>query len=455
MWTLELVIIGAMIAFNGVFAAYEIALASVGLARLDTLAQERQRGAGAALRMKRHMEASLAAIQMGITLVGVTAAATGGAGAEEAIEPALLDLGLAPATAQFLAIGIVVVPLTAVTITFGELAPKVFALRNTEWICLRLSPLMQWFAFCVWPAVRLLEMSVTLVMTLAERCWKPSRVSRSSSDEVALQELRGIAARARSSRLIGRREENIIVTAATLSTTIARSIMLPAKHMSMLSADDSLADALIAAHRDMHTRFPVTETAGDPESIIGYVNFKDIVSCLRLSPDEPSLRAITRPLPDFDADWTVADCLEKLIHERNHIALVRDSRRAVLGMITMEDIVEELVGEIYDEYDHLPHHIKRTGNAWIVGGNAEVARICDVTGIALVVLPGQTLRTLNEWVAQHLGRPPKGGDVIATDSARLLVRKVRRQLLLEAQLSRNVGAAAGNTQAFTPKPVSQ
>ena len=445
MWTLELVIIAVMIAFNGVFAAYEIALASVGLARLDTLVQERQRGAGAALRMKRNMEASLAVIQLGITLVGVTAAATGGAGAEETIEPVLLDLGVSPATAQFLAIGIVVVPLTVVTITFGELVPKVFALRNTEWICLRLSPWMQWFAFCVWPAVWLFEVSVTGIMKLGEQCWKPSSVSRSSSEEVALQELRGIAARARTSRLIGSREEKIIVTAATLSTMTSRSIVLPAKHISMLRADDSLADALIAAHQDMHTRFPVTETAGDPRAIIGYVNFKDIVSCLRLSPQEPSLRAITRSLPDFDADWTVADCLEKLIRERNHIALVRDSRGAVLGMITMEDIVEELVGEIYDEYDHLPQHIRRAGNGWVVGGNAEIARVCDVTGIALAVSQEQEVLTLNEWVIQRLGRPAKGGDVITTDSARLLVRKVRRQLLMEAQLNLSNIAADGKT----------
>jgi CBS domain containing-hemolysin-like protein len=108
----------------------------------------------------------------------------------------------------------------------------------------------------------------------------------------------------------------------------------------------------------------------------------------------------------------------------------------------MEDIVEELIGEIYDEYDHLPHYITQAGKGWIVGGNAEIARVCDVTGIALAVSPGEQVRTLNEWVIQRLGRPAKGGDVITTDSARLLVRKVRRQLLMEAQLSGSGSDAA-------------
>jgi putative hemolysin len=204
----------------------------------------------------------------------------------------------------------------------------------------------------------------------------------------------------------------------------------------LLSADDSLEQALVAAHHDMHTRFPVTEIAGDPQRIIGYVNFKDIVSCLRFSPQEPSLRGIMRPLPSFDGDATVAHCLEKLIRDHGHIALVRDPHGTILGMITIEDIVEELVGEIYDEYDHLPHYIIPAGNGWIVGGNASLARVLEATGIALLGPAEKPASTLNEWAIGQLGRPPKGGDVLTTDGARLLVRKVRRQLLLEAHLSR-------------------
>src|SRR5262245_20769618 len=125
----------AMIAINDIFAAYEIALASVDATRLDRLAREHERGASAALFMKKNMEASLAVVQLGITLVGAVAAATGGAGAQDSIRPQLVALGFRAAWAEALSIALVVVPLTLVTIVVGELVPKLFALRNKEWVC--------------------------------------------------------------------------------------------------------------------------------------------------------------------------------------------------------------------------------------------------------------------------------------------------------------------------------
>jgi putative hemolysin len=341
MWTVELIVVAAMIAMNAVFAGYEIALASVNVGRLDALAKEHRRGAAAALRMKQNMEASLAVVQLGITLVGAVAAATGGAGAAASIEPYLRDWGFSRGVSQFAAIATIVIPLTVVTIIFGELVPKVFSLRNTEWVCLKLSPPMEWFAYSVWPAVWFFETSVTWIMLWSERRWKPP--AGAGSKEIALQELRGQAALARMSRLIGHREEGIIVGASRLSTTPLRNIMLPAEHIGMLAADQTLSEALIAAHQDMHTRFPVTEKPGDPQQIIGYVNFKDIVAALRISPRNPSVRSILRRLRSFDADISVADCLEQLMREHNHIGLIRESDGRVVGMITLEDVVEELV----------------------------------------------------------------------------------------------------------------
>mgnify|MGYP002624248639 CR=1 FL=1 len=243
-----------------------------------------------------------------------------------------------------------------------------------------------------------------------------------------------MAALARTSRLIGRREEGIIVSASRLATTPLNAIMLPAQFMSMLNADDSLEDALMAAHRDMHTRFPVSEQARDPQKIIGYVNFKDIVSRLRLSPDEPSLRGIVRPLPSFDEETSVANCLEHLIRNHNHIALVRSSDQAIRGMVTMEDLLEELVGEIHDEYDRLPAHITPAGRGWIIGGNATLAQVHDATGIQLPSLGEKPLHTFSDWGVTRLGRPPQGGLEVRTESLRIVIRKVRRHLVQEAQL---------------------
>jgi putative hemolysin len=436
-WGIELVVMLVMVGINSVFAGYEIALASVTLARLQLLVRENRAGSRAALYMKENMEASLAVVQLGITLVGAIAAATGGAGAEETLAPLLEDrLGLSAGVADLLAIALVVVPLTAVTILFGELVPKVFALRNKEWVCLRLSPAMRWFSFSVWPVVWLFETSVMTLMSWGERRWQPRGEAVAKSEAAELQELRAIAALARASRLIGDREENIILGAARLPSRPVREIMVPAEHISLLDVKASLADSLVAAHLDLHTRFPVAERAGDPQSILGYVNFKDIVAHMRLSPHEPSLRAILRPLPSVAQDLPLANLLERLIREHTHIALVRDALGKVVGLISLEDILEELVGDIQDEYDRLPAHALPSGSAWVVGGGIGLALLRELTGIDLAADPPATgARTLSDWVAGQFGRPIRGGEVIDRDSVRVVVRKVRRQKVLEAQVS--------------------
>jgi putative hemolysin len=433
MWGIELLVMGAMIAVNSVFAGYEIALASVGAGRLQRLVDEGRRGAKIALHMKQNIEASLAVVQLGITLVGVIAAAVGGAGAEETMAPGLeASLGVSEDVSEILAIALVVLPLTVVTIIFGELIPKVFALRNAERVTLALSPVMRWFSLSVWPAVRLFESIVMGVMALGQG----RTVAEAAKETAALQDLRASAALARASRLIGRREEGIILGATALRTRPVREIMLAAEQIRMLAADATLADALIAAHLDMHTRFPVVERPGDVQSAAGYVNVKDIIAVMHLSPEEPSLRAIVRPLLSFEAERSIADCLEQLMHQHTHIALVRDAGGRVVGMVSLEDIIEELVGDIEDEYDRLPAHLVGSGPSWVAGGGVSLERLKATTGLDLEAdAPAPGARTLSGWVAGHLGRAVRGGDVIARPSVRIAVRKVRRGKVQEAQLT--------------------
>jgi putative hemolysin len=440
---IELAVMAMMVLFNGVFAGYEIALAAVTLARLHVLVQENRSGARAALSMKQNMEASLAGIQVAITLVGASAAAIGGVGANEGIRPFLRDgFGLSNATSEFPAVVIVVIPLTFFTILFGELMPKVFSLRNKEWVCLRLSPVMRWFCFSVWPAVWLFETSVMAMMAWSERRWRPRMDPAIKSEAIEILELRAHAASARASRLIGEREENIILGAARFSSRKVREIMLPAEHISTLDVNASLADCLVIAHLEMHTRFPVAERQGDPESILGYVNFKDLVAVLRLSqPHEASLRSILRPLPSLSADMLLTTCLEHLIREHTHIALVRELAGKIVGMITLEDVLEELVGEIQDEYDRLPVHAVPSGWSWVVGGGLSLARFKELSGIDLAddspeFTPEGGLRNVSDWVVGHTQGHFHSGDTIDRNGIRVVVRKVRRQKVFEAQIGR-------------------
>jgi putative hemolysin len=476
MWTVELIVMLVMIGLNGIFAAYEIALASVSRARLEAMVRENRTGAKAALQMKRAIERSLAALQLGVTLSAAIAAATGGEGAKKEIVPFLTDHGVSAGLADPIAIAIVVIPFTIVATVFGELVPKVFSLRNKEWVCLRLSTGMLWFTRSIWPAVWILERFATLLTGWGERRWHLGREAGKSREAAELLELRALAALARSAQLIGAREENIIVNAVRLSSRPVREVMLRAEHFGMLAAGSTLGDALVAAHLDLHTRFPVTERPGDPQAIIGYANSKAIVACMRLAGHNPSLRSVVRPIPSLRDDLSLSASLEQMIREHSHIALVRGGDGKVAGMITLEDIIEELVGEIQDEYDRLPTHVTPSGDAWVVGGGVSLAKLAETTGIDLRasgggsreaasstgILPAVALgtgempmasaetpvahgalpathflpRTLNDWIVTQLGRPVRGGDVVNQGGATVVVRSVRRMNLHEAQVSR-------------------
>lgn len=437
MWGVELAVMIAMIGFNSVFAGYEIALASVTLARLRRLAEENRRGARVALYMKQHIEASLAVVQLGITLVGAVAAAVGGAGAEENLAPVMIErLGVSDGMAEFLAITLVVVPLIVVTILAGELIPKVFALRNAEKVCLGLSPIMRGFSFSVWPAVWLLETTVRGVMSLGGL--RKGRGDSFRPETAELQELRGTAAIARASRLISHREEGIILGAMEMQIHPVRDIMLPVEQISMLDVNASLSDNLYAAQSDMHTRFPVLERSGDRQTVIGYVNVKEMIALMQTNPTQPSIRDIVRPIPSFGAGQAVTECLERLLREQLHLALIRDEDDRVVGMISLEDILEELVGEIEDEFDRLPSHIVPAGASWVAGGGVPLEQLHGTTGMDLAgISPEGGASTLSEWVLGHLGCEVRGGDVVERGPVRVVVRKVHRKKVKEAQICRS------------------
>jgi putative hemolysin len=402
------------------------------------LADAHRGGARAALSMKQNMEASLAALQLGITLVGAIAAATGGANADEMITPYLVEsFGISSRVAHVLSLALVVVPLSAVTIVVGELIPKVFALKHKEWVCLKLSPPMKALATVVYPAVWVLEGSVRTLLSWSERRWTPTMEGH-KAEVTEMQELRAVVALARTSRLIGGQEEKIILGASRLSSRSIAEIMLPVRDVTTLDLSLSMGESLVLAHTDMHTRFPVCAKPGDPQTICGYVNFKDIVSELRLAPDQPSLRGIMRSMPDLSEELSIAASLQRMTREHVHIALVRNRQGEIVGMVTMEDILEELVGEIEDEYDRVPAHVAEVGVGWVMGGGVTLERIEQITGIRLDRdrLPGGT-RTLHDWITVHLERAPRGGDIVRAQGLRVLVRKLRRGRVLEAQVSRD------------------
>jgi len=442
MFGYELAVIILMLALNAVFAAYEMGLASISRARIAVLMNEKKKGATEAAFMKDRMEASLAIVQLGITLVGAIAAATGGAGVQETFAPYLQNMWhISKILSEVLSLVFLIIPLILAIIVFAELVPKMIALNNKEWVVLKLSPIMKLLSKIAYPVVSVIEVVVKKVV---------SAVTKLSPDKLGgggqwLHELKAAVSLARASKLMGEREEKIVLSAAHLSTHLVRDIILPAQDISMIFVGSSLADALVKAHLDMHTRFPVCVKENDPQTIEGYVNFKDIVAALRINPSDPTIRGISRPVKKVREDMPLSNLLETMIQEKTHIVIVVSVQGTVLGMVTLEDIIEELVGEIEDEFDRLPTHIHPCGSScWIMGGGVPMSAVASTVGLewpgkSAMLLADKSgsgrVPTLAEWCVQKTGSFLKGGETIESDNLRVVPRKFRRKKLLEATVT--------------------
>ena len=432
MFDYELGVIILMLVLTAVLTAYEMGLASISRSRIAILVNEHKKGAADAAFMKDNMEASLAVIQLGVTLFATIAAASGGAGAEASFAPYLAQSWhISMTLSEVIAVTFIIIPLMLATIIFAELVPKMFALNNKEWIVLRLSPPMKILAQITDPFISIIEFIVKKIVAAIARLQPETRDAQTPW----FHELRAAVSLARTSKLMGEREEKIVLAAAHLSTHLVRDIMLPAQDISMVYAGSTLAQALVKAHLDMHTRFPVCMTENDPQSIERYLNFKDIVSALRVNPADPTIKGISRPITKVKDDLPLSKLLEMMIQEKTHIVIVVSRDNAVLGLVTLEDIIEELVGEIEDEFDRLPTHVHPCPNGWIMGGGVPMTAVASTAGLDWSAKFTTRVPTLAEWCTQTLGSPLKGGEKIQSEGLCIIPRKFRRKKLQEAIVS--------------------
>jgi putative hemolysin len=221
-----------------------------------------------------------------------------------------------------------------------------------------------------------------------------------------------------------------------------RDIMVKREEIKFLSTTMSLTDALIEAHIHRHTRFPLVE-AGHIDDVLGYVNFKDIVSALRLNPSNPTLPGIVRPVISVNPDDSIATVIGRLIKGYNHIAVVKEPSGTVVGLVSLEDVIETVVGDIKDEFDMIPGYVnKYTEDQSCAGGAAIMRAITGTTGGSEQELS----MTVNDFVSSKLKRPPRVNDVISAGNFSVTVTKVRRSRVFEALFEKKVDNKSATVQ---------
>lgn len=247
-----------------------------------------------------------------------------------------------------------------------------------------------------------------------------------------LDEIASLAAMARMSKDIGSHQERVIQGAARLSEKRVRDMMIPIEQVVMMADDLTLPRAIVAAHIDAHTRFPVHE-AGNRDRVVGYINFKEMIYFMSTNPRDPSLKGIMRPITFVDPDASAVDLMRVFVDQHEHIAIVRGKEGASLGLVTLEDLVEELIGDLEDEFDRLPRYSHAlSGGTWLFGGGVPMHEVARCVEGALPAGSG----SLASFVEAELGVSPRGGQVLRRGNAEILVRRVRRGRVFEASVSR-------------------
>jgi len=316
---------------------------------------------------------------------------------------------------------------TYLMLQFTEILPKTLGVRHNG----RLAPLI---ALPLAFLVRVLSPILYVVHLIN----LPFEGRRRAEKPAPLEEIAALAGLARLSRFISPHQERVIKGAAQLSERRVRDVMIPLEQISFLSTSQNPGEALIAAHLDPHTRFPISE-GEDRNQVVGYVNLKELVYLLHTNPTNGTLRSIVRPVHFVTVEQPANELLRVFIERHEHMAIVRDGEGKTVGLVTFEDVVEELVGELEDEFDRLPRHLHSlAGGRWMAGGGLPTIELARKTGFDLPDAHGST----STWLIERLGRTPKPNEVVSAGRAEFTVRRVRRGCIFEV----SVAPAATSTE---------
>jgi len=326
---------------------------------------------------------------------------------------------------------------TLIIIQWGEILPKTLGVRyNTR------------IARAIGYPVRALTVLLTPVIAaiaFINRPFDEKKAGGKAHGADATSDITVLARFAAINRLISGQQERIVSQGMNLSRSTVKDIMVKRSEIKYLSATMRLGEALIEAHIHHHTRYPLVREH-NLDQIEGYINFKDIVAALRINPKDPSLQGIVRPVITLGPNENLASALGKMTREHRHIAVVRDGAGATVGLITMEDIIESLIGEFQDEYDILPNYLYAIADGrYLAGGAVAMRAVASKTG---GTVPEGTL-TLDAWIRTSLRRTPEVEEKLTLGSGVITVRKVRRSRVFEATIDTPAPAVSA-TQAAQP-----
>jgi len=401
----ELVLIVLLIVTNGVFAAAEIAVVSARKGRLEQAAERGHRGAAVALELAENPNHFLSTVQVGITLIGTLAAAFGGARLAGVFADGLGTIPALAPYAQSIALALVVVLISYVSLIIGELVPKRLALQNAEAIAIHLAPFMRFLGQLTGPIVRFLTFSSELVLRL---------LGRHNVEETPITEddVMALVREGAEEGTLEAAEANLISHVFTFTERAVRTLMTPRTQVVAIDVSRPVAEILQVVTDSGFSRIPVYQDTLD--NVVGMLHVRDLLRSLGQSPPA-DVRALVRPPIYIPQGQRAVSAFQLLKQERSGLAIVIDEYGQMAGIITMEDILEELVGDIADEGQPAEEAIvRRDDGTYLVDGLLPFIDLHDYLHLpnAEAVMDTHDFETVAGFVIALLGRMPVVGDTV-------------------------------------------
>ncbi len=389
---LKLLMVVILIALTGFFVAVEFAIIKVRSSRIDQLVSEKRRGALAAKKVTSNLDEYLSACQLGITITALGLGWLGEPTIKHLLEPLFLKLHLSSAIASTVSFIIAFAVITFLHVVIGELAPKTFAIQRAEQVSLLLSKPLIYFYRVMYPFIWALNGSARLVTGLFG-------LHPASEHEVAHseEELRLILSESYESGEINQREFKYVNNIFEFDNRVAKEIMVPRTEVVGLYEDEPFETHIKIIAQEKYTRYPVF--GEDKDEIIGMVNVKDLfIRYMDGNRDEEcSIMPYTRPVIEVLENIPIHDLLLQMQRKHIPLAVLYDEYGGTAGIVTLEDILEEIVGEIRDEYDEDEHppieHISE--GCKIVEGKVLISEVNDLFGIHLIA---DDVDTIGGWI---------------------------------------------------------
>ena len=412
----DLGLILLLILLNGLFVAAEIAFVTVRRTRLDELADEGDRRAARALRLLKDPGRFLAVIQVAITFLGALASAVAAVSIVELLATPLSGVSWIGERAGVIALLVVTLLVSVVSIVLGELIPKGFALANPDRIALVASGPISLFAKIVSPLVALLVLLTKVIS-------KPFGIDPTRTPELSAAEIRLIVEQGSQQGVLEAEEEQMISAVMSLSDSKLHEVMVPRIDIVAIDQEATFDEAVEVVLKEGHSRTPLYRESVD--HIVGILYAKDLLRLIAAGGTRPRLRDIMRPALFVPESQSVDDLLHELQRRKVHMAVVLDEYGGTAGLVTIEDLLEEIVGEIQDEFDEEePMKVEIGPGEVILDGRAAIDDLTELVEPALELEDDEEYDTLGGFVYHRIGRVPVVGDAVVIEPFVITVIKV-------------------------------